>query len=296
MTLKEDFTKVAPTNPKKIREQIEALEREGYRITKQPPKERAASRLDVKLAPGATLKVGIISDTHFGSRFQQATALADFYRYCDERGVDAFLHGGDILEGIHQAHRDAAYEQYAHGVDAQVSAVAEQYPKSKNAPTNFIDGNHDSWAFENVGVTTGTMIEQRRPDLKYLGFHSAFVTIGPVRFLIQHGARGGGGTYAKSYKPQKLVEGLAEAERTQLDIALFGHYHQDLYLGRYMGVFSFMLPCFKAQDRFLRSLGRNPTIGGLLLEVEFTRDMKVWNLRQDWRYSEPRQSDFPGAR
>lgn len=281
--------------PKDAQVMIAALETEGYRITKRAPVERASAKLDLAVKPGGTVRVGIVSDTHFGSKFQQPTALRDFYRYADSRGVQAYLHGGDMLEGIHQAHRDAAYEQYAHGVDAQVGAAASQYPKSGNAPTHFVDGNHDSWAFENVGVTTGSMLADKRPDLRYLGYHSAFVEIPGVRFLVQHGARGGG-SYARSYRTQKLIEGLSDTERQATDVALFGHWHTDLYLGRYMGVLGFMLPCFKAQDRFLRSLGKNPTIGGLVLEVEYTRNREIWNVRQDWKLYEPRLDDYPGAR
>jgi hypothetical protein len=112
---------------------------------------------------------------------------------------------------------------------------------------------------------------------------------------LQHGAKGGG-PYGKSYKPQRLLEQLDPIERERTHLALYGHWHTDLYLGRYQGVFGFSLPCFKAQDPFLRTLGKSPTIGGLILEVEFTRDMKVWDLRQEWVYFEPRQNDYPGAR
>jgi predicted phosphodiesterase len=280
---------------KRRHEAIASLEAEGFRITKQPPKERATAKLDLNIKPGGTVRIGIVSDTHIGSKFQQITALTDFYRYADDRGAAAYLHGGDILEGIHQAHRDAAYEQYAFGVDEQVAEVAAQYPRSKNAKTFHVAGNHDDWAFQNVGVTSGAMIQDKRDDLEYLGYHSAFVEVGSVRFLVQHGSKGGN-SYAKSYRVQKLVEGLADSERAATDIALFGHWHNDAYLGRYMGVLTFMLPCFKGQDRFLRMLGKNPTIGGLVLELEFTRDRKIWNVRQDWRLYESKLNDYPGAR
>lgn len=273
---------------------IEALEDEGFSISKKPPKERASSKLDISVKPGSTVRLGIVSDTHIGSKYQQITSLRDFYRYADERGVQAYLHGGDMLEGIHQAHRDAAYEQYAFGVSAQVAAVAKQYPVSKNGKTFHIAGNHDDWAFQNVGVTSGEMIAKDRADLPYLGYHSAFVELGGVRILVQHGSKGGN-SYAKSYRTQKLIEGLSDEERTQTDIALFGHWHNEAYLGRYMGVASFMLPCFKGQDRFLRMLGKSPTIGGLVLEIEFTRDRKIWNLKQDFRYYEVALNDYPGA-
>lgn len=279
--------------PKDQQALIEALEAEGFSISKKPPKERASAKLDITLKPGATVRIGIVSDTHIGSKFQQISSLRDFYQYADSRGVQAYLHAGDMLEGIHQAHRDAAYEQYAHGVDAQVSAVVKQYPKS-NARTYFVDGNHDDWAFQNVGVTSGAMIEAKRPDFTYLGYHSAFVELGNMRFLIQHGSKGGS-AYAKSWKSQKLIEGLADNERTNTDVAIFGHYHQDAYIGRYMGVFGFMVGCFKAQDRFLRMLGKSPTIGGLILEIETTRDRRIWNLRQEWRYYQPVLGDYPGG-
>lgn len=282
---------LANLNDKNRRKMIDALERDGFRITKDAPLERASVKLDLDLTPGGTIHIGVISDTHIGSKHQQITALTDFYRYADSRGVSDYLHGGDILEGLH-VHRDAVTEQYAHGGDAQVEAAVAQYPRSQNGRTHFIDGNHDAWVFENAGVTTGKMLAKDRPDLDYLGYYSAFVEVGGLRILLQHGAKGGG-PYGKSYKPQRLLEQLAVEERSATHIALYGHWHTDLYLGRYQGVFGFSLPCFKKQDRFLRSIGKSPTIGGVVLEIEFTRDFKVWDVRQEWRYYAPVEADYP---
>lgn len=273
---------------------IASLEEKGYRITKNPPKERASAKLDLRIRPGGTVKIALPSDTHIGSRHQQVTALRDFYRDCDARGVQAYLHAGDMLEG-HHVHRDSVYQQYAHGLDAQLAAAVAQYPKSANGPTYFVDGNHDAWTFENVGVTSGQLLADKRDDLRFLGYYSAWIEVGKVRIHLAHGAKGGG-AYAKSYRPQKLLESMSVEERSQTTIAAYGHWHQDAYIGRYQGVFGFMLPCFKSQDRFLRSLGKQPTIGGLTLEIEFTRDMKVWNVAQRWTYYEARVDDYPGGR
>lgn len=273
---------------------IEMLEEQGYQIRKAPPKERASVRiLEREAKPGGTVRIALVSDTHLGSTWQQLTALQDFYRYADGKGVQAFLHAGDFLDGLH-VHRDAVYGQFAHGFDAQLGYAAEVYPKSANGPTYAIEGNHDLWYFGNAGATAVQWLTAKRPDISYLGEYSAFVEVGPLRIYIAHGAKGGG-SYGKSYKVQRLIEQLEVEQRDQTQLAFFGHWHSDLYLGRYQGVFTWMLPCFQSQTRFLRTIGKSPTIGGLILEIEFTRDRKVWNVRQDWKYYEARIGDYPGG-
>jgi hypothetical protein len=204
--------------PSKARQAaIERLERDGYRVIAEPPIERAVAKLGVRVKPGGTVKIGAVSDTHIGSNYQQITSLTDFYAYADARGVTQFLHAGDMLEGLH-VHRGAAYEQYALGAAKQAKAAVAQYPRSKNGPTNWIEGNHDAWTYENSGVEVNELITPKRPDLVYLGYYSAFVEVGPLRILLQHGAKGGG-PYGKSYKPQRLLEQLEPIERERTQIA-----------------------------------------------------------------------------
>ena len=274
---------------------VKTLEAEGYRITKDAPKERHSTKLDVGLRPGGTLRLGLVSDLHTSSRYQQITAATDFYRYCDGRGAQAYIDAGDTTDGIHHAHRDAVYEQFNHGTDAQVKYAVKALPRSKNGKTYRISGNHDAWAYEQSGTTTSELIVNARPnDDVYLGYYSAFVEVGGLRIYVAHGSRGGG-AYGRSYKPQRLIEQMEVEQREKTHLAFFGHWHTDLYLGRYQGVFTWGLPCFQSQTRFLRSIGKSPTIGGLFLEVEFTRDMKVWSVRQDWKYYPPVEGDYPGA-
>lgn len=284
-----------PLDPKLAKFYLDELEREGFRVTKEAPRERVDTKLDVKVKPGGILRLGLSSDPHTSSRYQQITHLTDFYRYCDERGAQAFLDGGDTTEGIHHAHRDAVYHQFNHGTDAQVRYAVKALPRSKNGKTYRVSGNHDAWAFEQAGTTTSELICKERPnDDVYLGYYAAFVEVGGLRIYLAHGAKGGG-SYGKSYKPQRLIEQMAVEEREKTHLAFFGHWHTDLYLGKYQGVFTWSLPCFQSQTPFLRSIGKSPTIGGLFLEVEFTRDMKVWDVRQDWRYYSPLLNDYPGA-
>ena len=282
--------------PKKLSDDavlIQALEERGFQITKNPPVQRARAKLDLAVKPGGTIKIGLVSDTHLGNRNQQITSLTDFYRYADDHGAQAFLHAGDFMDGLH-VHRDSVYGQFAHGVKAQTDYAGKAYPKSKNGKTLFIDGNHDMWSFGNAGVVSGEGLAERRDDLQFLGQQSAFVEVGKLRIYLCHGSKGGG-AYAKSYKPQKLLEQMEVEERSQTHLAFFGHWHNEIYAGRYQGVFTWSLPCFQSQTGFERVIGKSPTIGGLFLEVEFDRAMRVWDVRQSWRYYQPRIGDYPGG-
>lgn len=190
-------------------------------------------------------------------------------------------------------HVDAALHHFAIGFDAQKKYIADAYPKSANGPTYLIDGNHDNYRTE--GALLGQHIADVRPDFQYLGFHSAFVDIGACRIFVAHGARGGV-AYARSYKVQKLLEQMDDRERSETDVALYGHWHVAMHLPGYQSVEAFAVPCFQRQTRFLRSIGLQPVIGGIVLEIEFGQ-RGVWNLRPDWRiYREPIADDHPGLK
>ena len=279
---------------KKRQAHIEALERDGFRITQKPPKERATAKLDITVKPGGVVRLGIVSDTHLGNRNQQITALTDFYKYADSKGAQAFLHGGDLLDGLH-VHRDAVYGQFVHGLDAQLGYAAEAYPKSANGPTYAIQGNHDLWYYGNVGASPGIYLHEKRADIIDLGHQAAFLEFAGLRSYLCHGARGGM-SYARSYKLQKLIEQMEVEQRSQTDLAFFGHWHTFADLGRYQGVFTWSLGAFQSQTGFERTLGKSPSVCGLFLEIETTRDRKVWTVKTAVRWFEPRQGDYPGAR
>lgn len=273
---------------------IAALEADGFRVVKKPMKENATARLDLSVKPGGTVRMGIVSDTHLGNRNQQITALTDFYRYADSKGAQAYLHGGDLLDGLH-VHRDAVYGQFVHGLDAQLKYAAEAYPKSAKGPTYAIQGNHDLWYYGNVGASTGVYLQEKRPDIIDLGHQAAFLEFAGLRSYLCHGAKGGM-SYARSYKLQKLIEQMEVEQRSQTDLAFFGHWHTYADLGRYQGVFTWSLGAFQAQTGFERTLGKSPSVCGMFLEIETTRDRKIWNVKTEIRWYEARKNDYPGAR
>lgn len=286
--------RVGPLTPDERKFYIETLEAEGFTIQKRQRKEAVRTSILRELAkPGATVKIGIVSDTHLGSHEQQITHLRDFYRYADSKGVSAYIHAGDLADGSPRMHIDAALHHFAVGWDAQMKYAIDVYPKSQNGPTYLVDGNHDT--YRESGGTFGSNFVRARPDFKYLGWHSAFVDIGPCRLYVAHGAKGGL-SYARSYKVQKLLEQMDQTERSETDVALYGHWHVAGHLPGYQSVEGFLVPCFQRQTKFLKSLGLQPVVGGVVLEIEF--GMKgVWNVRPDWRlYREPITGDHPGLK
>ena len=274
---------------------IEALEAAGYSVDRARKKEPIRASILRGLAkPGQTVKIGVASDPHLGSKFQQITYLRDFYAYADSRGVSAYINAGDFVDGPVQFHRDHVYGNFRHGFEAQIKYAVEAYPKSANGPTYFVAGNHDLGFIGSAGASVGEALASRRDDLVNLGDHSASIDIGPARIFVAHGARGGL-SYARSYRMQKLLEQMDHKERDDTDLALYGHWHVAAHMPGYQGVEAFLVPCFQRQTPFLKTLGLQPVIGGLVLEIEFGAK-GVWDVRVDWRiYREPLASDYPGS-
>jgi predicted phosphodiesterase len=209
------------------------------------------------------LRLGIVSDTHGGSKFEQLTALQAFYRHADEAEVDAFIHAGDFVQGSDKMHLGMEHEVHAHGSDAQVSYVVGTYPKSeRGVKTYAISGNHDASFLKDGGANVVRQIAKGREDIVYLGQDAAYLTIGNLRAYVVH--PDGGGAYAKSYKGQKFSESLPVERDVRL--LLLGHYHNYVsFMQRETAVFQ--LPCFQSQYSWLARKGLHPDIGGVVLDL-----------------------------
>lgn len=217
------------------------------------------------------MRFGLVSDTHGGSKFEQLTALRDFYRHADELEVDAFIHAGDVTQGSDRMHLGMEHEVHAHGSDAQVAYVAATYPRSeRKVPTYMISGNHDASFLKDGGSNVVRQVCSAREDLVYLGQDAAYLTIGPLRAYVVH--PDGGGSYAKSYKGQKFSESLPVEKDVRL--LLMGHYHNYVsFMQRQTSVFQ--LPCFQSQYSWLARKGLHPDIGGIILDLWLDDDGRV---------------------
>lgn len=215
-------------------------------------------------------RIGLVADTHAGSIFQQMTLLHDAYSIFDERATDFNLHAGDLVDGIdmYRGHRE---ELFLPDAEQQRQYVVNHYPKPKGrTKTYLIGGQHDRSFYKATGYNILAHICERRSDLVYKGFYKAQFNVKSVLVGLQH--PGGGVSYARSYRLQKIVENMigffvSIPGSPMPHFIVFGHWHIPIHLPSYMGIDAISLPCFQSQTPYLEQKGLMPSVGFAIAEV-----------------------------
>lgn len=174
---------------------------------------------------GEQITLGILTDTHIGSSYTDeghvASAIAEFNRV----GVDAILHAGDVTEGM--SGRDGhVYELSRIGYKAQRDAAVELF-KQADARLYFISGNHDRWYLKkgDIGADiVGDIAE--KIGATHLGHDEGDTVINGIVVRLWHGEDAG--SYAVSYRLQKIVESFTGGEKP--NVLICGHTHKAAYL------------------------------------------------------------------
>ena len=99
--------------------------------------------------------------------------------------------------------------------------------------------------------------------MQYLGDNYALGTVAGLKIGLMHGA--GGVPYARSYKPQKIVEQLTPEQKP--NFLFIGHWHVPVIVPAYRNVETVSMGCFQAQTPFLTRLGLSPVVSGLIVEM-----------------------------
>ncbi len=236
------------------------------------PADANIHEMKVKIAPviGKRQMVGVISDTHLGSKYCLRAQLIDAIEYFYSRGVRTILHPGDILDGCYSFAR----HEWSHvGLEEQTEDLFEVLPKKKDLRYLALSGNHDESFTEKSGVDVPKYIENYfknhgRDDFAGVGRRSVFIEVGGAIINLWH--PGGGSSYAKSYGLQKRIEGYSSSGKPR--ILLAGHWHIFCYLED-RGIHAIACPTFQGTgSQYSRSLKGTTSIGGLLLSWDLTKD------------------------
>jgi predicted phosphodiesterase len=278
-----------PATPPPLTEaEIVALaEKAGYAIFK-PEIAGEVVEFDTSRIKGKRVRVAFVSDTHFGSRYQQRTLLRHFMRYAEkEAKVDAFIHGGDMTDGPLEMHKGMIHEQFLSTYDAQREYAIKEFPEITK-PLYVISGNHDESFLKNAGGDIVRDIARER-GFNYLGRSQGYVRFGEVLIQVEHPHDGI--SYALSYKLQRRIESLAPERKPH--IYALGNYHKACYLGLWRNVEGFILPSYQAQTPFLASKGVASYIGGLIVEFGYNAKGIAPSLKQEWVLErEPISEDY----
>lgn len=174
---------------------------------------------------GDHIKIGVMGDTHLGSKYTFERDIYSAFEHFKKEGVDLVCHTGDVTEGL--SHRPGhMYELDYLGYDQQKEfaiKVLEQCP----APIYMIDGNHDRWYIKSNGAIIVKDICDALPNATYLGHDEGDIMLkNNISLRLWHGEDGS--SYATSYRIQKVVESLTGGDKP--NILLLGHVHKFAYI------------------------------------------------------------------
>lgn len=278
---------VDPLGTAKDADLIRVAEQRGFVIHKPQPIETPV--LDVSALTGKDrLRIAVVSCTHFGSKYQQLSALREFCEYADRVAkVDLFVHAGDLEDGPGARHKNPS-EVFQHTYDAMLDYSAAVLPRTRK-PWKIISGNHDDWWTIDGGPDLIKALCERRDDCEYLG-----KSLGYLRFkdtLIEVTHLNTGSAYAYSYKPQKHVESLS-AERKP-NVCLIGNFHKFCALN-YRNVLTVQLPSFQAQSGWMAGKSLVSEVAGVIVDIGLhTKGLAPVMKVETVNFFEPRANDWP---
>ena len=216
---------------------------------------------------GERIQFGIVSDTHYGSKYAQISWLHEIYKLFNKREVEIVFHAGDLTDGNGSHYPGQRFEMHITGADNLKNFTIKNYPYLQSGKTYIIAGWHDLDLWTREGYDILDKICQGRKDLVYLGQNDAYWILGGRKIYIIH--PGGGTAYALSYRPQKLVESFASENKPH--IIIIGHYHKAEFIPVLRNVYIFQASCFQYQTPYAIRHNLQWHYGGWLVEMLITK-------------------------
>jgi predicted phosphodiesterase len=174
---------------------------------------------------GDRVRILAMTDTHIGSAYTDESYIAAAIDEGMRQSCDIAVHAGDVTEGM--SGRDGHVYELSHiGYKAQRDAAVRILSRWK-LPLYMCAGNHDAWYLSkgSAGADIVDDICQAIPHAHYLGFHEGDIDINGVKVRLWHGEDVG--SYATSYRLQKLIESFSGGEKPA--VLLCGHTHKAGY-------------------------------------------------------------------
>lgn len=207
------------------------------------------------------LKFALLADTHLWAKGSAIDELWEFYDKAKDKGVECFVHCGDLVDGCN-VYKWQAFEQDKVWFWEQLQEVKDHYPNVW-IPTYYIWWNHEEAFLKGNWVNICKAIETVRQDLINLWFYDARLKLNWIDINLHHGW--GSLSYAKDYKMKKYLDSLPV--ENQPDIFALWHYHTALY-DLHRGIHWFMPWAFLKENLLAKRFNLGNTIGGWIIEVD----------------------------
>jgi predicted phosphodiesterase len=172
---------------------------------------------------GDDVRIGFCTDTHIGSKYFPKHYWESFLEECYKTNVNMIIHSGDLIEGMSNR-PDQIYSLTHVGYSAQMDYAAELL-KMTDLPIKIIDGNHDRWGIKSGGVFAVKDIAARLGHVEFIGHDQGIIDINGTTWMPWHGEDSG--SFATSYRLQKLIEAFTGGTKPQVILA--GHTHKQGY-------------------------------------------------------------------
>jgi len=214
------------------------------------------------------LKFALVSDTHLGNKQSAKKELQDFYKKAWSEWVEAFIHCWDLVDWTWNVFKWQVYELENVWYDEQLKTAVNDYPYYWDVKTYVIWWNHDESFLKENWANIIKNIANLRDDIIDMWFYDARIKLNWVDINSHHWAWNM--SYAKSYKPQKLIENIDT--RNQPDVFASWHRHDALYMA-YRNIHTFLPWAFLKQNLLAKRLNLWTTIWWRIVEV---------NIKDDW--------------
>lgn len=159
-----------------------------------------------------------ISDTYFGSKYQQLSILNDICSKGISMGYNNIFHCGNISCGIYPINDIYADTYFLDDSLRQIDYIVKYFPQIEGMKTYFITGARDERHLKTNKINIGKRISQLREDMIYLGNNSSVINIDKTKVLLFNSKLNK--TYTVSYRPQQQVDSFRSEDKP--NILLYG--------------------------------------------------------------------------
>src|SRR3989344_3277904 len=219
------------------------------------------------------LRIGIVSDTHYGSPTTDHGVIRAAYRYFSDQGIQHVLHCGNVLAGkSDKRYRQA--DRLTVELEEQIELLKDHFPKNTGITTHFILGHADA-TFEVGQINPAHDIGEAQNDFNYLGVVETDLVFNPdgkKSFTIRIYNERPYYTYGVSYQPQKKLEAMTGGDKPNIWLVSGT---QQLWYSRYQAVEALKLPGLQHQTLKMRDRAYSCNVGFMILNV-IPEEEKIW--------------------